>query len=34
MFDVGEGVRYSFSSSSRVTALHPGGRDGEPLACV
>ena len=29
----GEGVRYSRSSSSRVTALEPGGRDGEPLAC-
>ena len=29
----GDGVRYSRSSSSRVTALEPGGRDGEPLAC-
>ena len=29
----GDGMRYSRSSSSRVTALEPGGRDGEPLAC-
>ena len=28
-----DGVRYSRSSSSRVTALEPGGKDGEPLAC-
>ena len=31
-FVEGEGVRYSRSSSSRVTALEPGGKDGEPLA--
>ena len=30
----GEGVRYSRSSSSRVTALEPGGKDGEPLAYI
>ena len=29
----GEGVRYSRSNSSRVTALELGGRDGELLAC-
>ena len=30
----GEGVMYSRSSSSRVTAFDPGGSDGEPIACV
>ena len=29
----GEGVRHSRSNSSRVTALKPGGRDGELLVC-